>query len=307
MKSQMTIGKKLMLSFSALLALMLGLAYSSLSSTGTLSAELDTAINKTAKKTELAGQIQTAVSDMRAGQRGLILFSMLKDAPKVEMARETFRAASARVEKAMVEIRPMLVTEVGRQAVDTIQVQTGAWMPLYQEIERACAAQRFDAAMTSTMDRTVTMAGQMQKAADRLIEQQWTLSKAAAEKASAVSSRSRWLAFILIGVCLALGGVVLWLVRNISSTLRHLAGELGEGAEQVASAASQVSASSQSLAQGLVRAGGVARRDLRVERGDQLDGAQEHRELARGGRPGDAVAAEVRPRPTRRSSRWWWP
>jgi methyl-accepting chemotaxis protein len=250
MKSQMTIGKKLMLSFSALLALMLGLAYSSLSSIGTLSAELDTAVNKTAKKTELAGQIKTAVSDMRAGQRGLILFSMLKDTPKVEMAREAFRTASTRIEKVMVEIRPMLVTETGRQAIDTIQAQTGAWMPLYQEIEKACAAQRFDAAMTSTMDRTVVMVGQMQKTADQLIETQRGLLTAAAQNATVVSSRSRWIAFILIGVCLAVGGVVVWVVRNTSSTLRHLAGELGEGAEQVASAASQVSSSSQSLAQG---------------------------------------------------------
>lgn len=250
MKSQMTIGKKLMLSFGALLALMLGLAYSSLSSTGTLSAELDTAVNKTAKKIEIAGQIQTAVSDMRVGQRGLILFSMLKDTPKIEMAREAFRTGSARIEKAMVEIRPMLVTEAGRQVVDNIQAQTVTWTPLYQEIERACAAQRFDAAMTGTMDRTVAVAGLMQKAADQLMEMQRGLNQAAAENASAVSSRSRWIAFILIGVCLAVGGVVMWVVRDTSSTLRHLAGELGESAGQVAAAASQVSSSGQSLAQG---------------------------------------------------------
>lgn len=250
MKSQMTIGKKLTLGFGALLALVIGLGYSSLSSVGTLSSELDLAVNKTARKTELAGQIQTAVSDMRAGQRGLVLFSMLKDPPKVEMAREAFRTASTRIEKLMAEIRPMLVTEAGRQAVDTIQAPWGTWVPLYQEIAQACAAQRFDAAMTSAMDRTVTMAGQMQKGAEQLLEVQRGLLNTSAQNAAVVSSHSRWIAFILIGVCLGVGGVVLWVVRNVSSTLRRLAGELGEGAEQVASAASQVSSSSQSLAQG---------------------------------------------------------
>ncbi|HPT29004.1 MAG TPA: methyl-accepting chemotaxis protein, partial [Bryobacteraceae bacterium] len=250
MKTQMTIGKKLMLSFGVLLALMMGLAYSSLSSGSTLSGELDTAVNKTARKTELAGQIQAAVSNMRAGQRGLILFSMLKDTSKAEMAREAFRTAAAGIEKSTAEIRPMLVTEAGLRAVDNIQSQAGVWIPLYQEIETACAAQRFDAAMTSTMDRTVALAGQMQNATSQLLEQQRGLNKTAAQKALAVSSQSRWIAFILIGVCLVVGAAVMWVVRDIGSTLRRLAGELGEGAEQVASAASQVASSSQSLAQG---------------------------------------------------------
>ena len=250
MKSQMTIGKKLTLSFSALLALLLGLAYSFLSSVGALSADLDKAVHQTARKIELVGQIQTTVSNLRAGQRGLILFSMLKDAPKVEMARETFRSASTGIEQLIAEIRPLLVTDAGRQALDAIQAQMGMWMPLYREIEQACAAQRFDGAMTSTMDRTVVIAGQIQKAAEQLLEQQRAFNKAAAEDAAAISWRSRWVAFILIGLCLALGGAVMWVVRDTSSALRRLAGELSEGAEQVAGAASQVSSSSQSLAQG---------------------------------------------------------
>jgi len=250
MKSQMTIGKKLMLGFGALLAVVIGVAYSSLSAIGTLSTELDEAVNKTVRKTELAGQIQTAVSDMRAGQRALVLFSMLKDAPKVEMGRQAMSAASTKIDKLLAEVRPMLVTESALRAVGTIQVQADAWKPLYQEIERACTAQRFDAALSSTMDRTVTMAAQMQDAAEQLLEAQRGLLKAASQDAATISSENRWIAIILIAMCLAVGGVVLWVVRNISSTLRRLAGELGEGAEQVASAASQVSSSSQSLAQG---------------------------------------------------------
>jgi hypothetical protein len=60
MDSSMTIGKKLVLCFGAMLALVLGMGYSSLSSVGTLSTELDSAVNKTARKTELAAQIETA-------------------------------------------------------------------------------------------------------------------------------------------------------------------------------------------------------------------------------------------------------
>ncbi len=55
---------------------------------------------------------------------------------------------------------------------------------------------------------------------------------------------------ILIGACLVIGILVLWVVRNVSNKLRRLAAEMGEGADQVASAAFQVSCTSQSLAQG---------------------------------------------------------
>ncbi len=57
MKSQMTIGKQLMLCFGAMLALVLCLGTSSLYSVGNLGTALDSAANKTARKTEMAGEI----------------------------------------------------------------------------------------------------------------------------------------------------------------------------------------------------------------------------------------------------------
>ncbi|HSW51570.1 MAG TPA: methyl-accepting chemotaxis protein [Bryobacteraceae bacterium] len=245
----MTIGKKLMFCFGAIVLLVLGLGYASLSSVNKLSAELNTATTQTAKKTELAGQIAANISDMRGGQRGVILFSMLKN-PSVKVARDTFQAAAADIRKQLAEMRPLLTTEAGRQSVDTIETNLAAWLPLYEEISRSCEQQRFDDAMVSTMDKTIALANPMTKAVAQLLATQREFQAASVKTGEAVSSRSRWISFILIGVCLVVGGVVLCVVRNISSVLRRLAGEMGEGADQVASAASQVSASSQSLAQG---------------------------------------------------------
>jgi len=64
------------------------------------------------------------------------------------------------------------------------------------------------------------------------------------------STRSRAIAFSLLGLALLVGAVVVWVIRGISNTLRQMASEMGDGAEQVAAAAGQVSSSSQSLAQG---------------------------------------------------------
>ena len=121
MNSQMTIGKKLMLAFGLMMALIVGLGYSSLSSVGTLAGELDKAVNKTAKKTEMAGQMQSAVVEMRAGQRGLILFSMMKESAKAQSARQAFQGAVTRIEKVIADIRPLLTTDRGREAVNKIE------------------------------------------------------------------------------------------------------------------------------------------------------------------------------------------
>jgi methyl-accepting chemotaxis protein/methyl-accepting chemotaxis protein-1 (serine sensor receptor) len=63
------------------------------------------------------------------------------------------------------------------------------------------------------------------------------------------SAGARGVAFVLTGLCLAAGGVVTWVARGIGVRLRRVARELGENAERMASAASQVSASIQALAE----------------------------------------------------------
>src|ERR1051326_1650605 len=94
MERRVTIGKLLALSFGGLLAMVLVLGYASLSSIGTLSAQLDTAVNGTVAKVEIAGQIAADASDMRVGQRGVVMYSLLKDAAGVEQSKEIDRKST---------------------------------------------------------------------------------------------------------------------------------------------------------------------------------------------------------------------
>ena len=65
-----------------------------------------------------------------------------------------------------------------------------------------------------------------------------------------LSTQSRWVVSVLICLALVAGALNLFVVRQTSRVLQALAAELGEGAAQVASAANQISSSSQSLSQG---------------------------------------------------------
>lgn len=239
-----------MLSFSGLLAMVLVLGYSAHSSVATLGEQLDAAMNKTARKVEIVGKINTDASNMRVAQRGVVLFSMLKNPAKADQNKEMFQANVADMRKEIAEIRPILATEAGRQAAGTVEAQLNAWEPVYQELAKSCENQRFDAGLTDTLNRAGAVDDQLSKGSEQLMGTLKGLEAAAAKEAADVTSRSRWTTFILIGVCLLVGGLGLWIVRNVGVALAKLAGELEQGAEQVASAASQVSSASQSLAQG---------------------------------------------------------
>jgi hypothetical protein len=87
-----------------------------------------------------------------------------------------------------------------------------------------------------------------------------------ATSAGSTGRFSTWAILLLSVVCGS--GLAFFIVRGITTVLVRSVSELSQGAEHVASAASQVSSSSQAL----------ARRDFGIERRDQLHGPQEHRE-----------------------------
>jgi|CZKS01.1.fsa_nt_gi methyl-accepting chemotaxis protein/methyl-accepting chemotaxis protein-1 (serine sensor receptor) len=250
MKTQMTIGKKLMFAVGGMLAVLLGLAYSSLWSMGVFGTLLDTAVNKTAKKMVLVGSIEVAVEHLRTAQRGVILYSMLKNPAVVNKSKDLFALSTAQVGKQVDELRPMLVTEAGRQAVDTIQAKVEAWQPLYQEIVRMSAAGQFDDKLNDTVNQTLVNYEPMLQSVATLQKLLGTIQAAEVKAASETSSHSRWIAFGLIAVCLGVGGMVAWVVRGITDQLRRIAVHVGDGARQVAEAASQVASSGKALAQG---------------------------------------------------------
>ncbi len=63
-------------------------------------------------------------------------------------------------------------------------------------------------------------------------------------------STARWTAIILLAVILGLTPVLLVIIRRTTTQLQGIAADLGEGAQQMASASGQVASSSQALAQG---------------------------------------------------------
>jgi methyl-accepting chemotaxis protein len=247
---KMTVGKKLMLGFGAMFAMVLGLSYSSERAITGLGARLNETANKTTRKVELAGQIQWAVAEMRAASRSTVLSAILKEDAELKKARAAFQAEVNTIEQILDEMRPLLVSERGKRAVDGVEAGVTAWVPLYDQMDQLCSAGKFQEANELRKTKQRAAADTMSKAASDLSAIQKELLVQSTAEGTKAASVSRWITLALIGLSIVIGVVVVLVVLQITRVLRKLAGEMTEGAEQVAAAANQVASSSQALAQG---------------------------------------------------------
>ena len=245
----MTIGKKLLTAVGAMFAMSAVQGYLGLSSIGTFRNLFDNAVNKTVRKLALADAIVAGTSDMMSAQRGFVLAVFDKDRADGEQHRAAFQRSAGAVQNSLAEIQPLLTNEEGRKLVADIAGLEAEWRPSYDEIVRQAGAGNM-AEVVRLRQQVATIHDKIATAAQRLAAIQNETLRADQESVSGVFGASRWISFILLGLALVVGGVVVVLVRQTTGDLRQSARELLSGAEQVASAASQVTASSQSLAQG---------------------------------------------------------
>ena len=244
----MTIGKKLLLSVGAILLMTMLLGVSSLISIGKLSAGLENSTRKTAQQAILVGLIDAAGSDMLAGQRGVILYTLTKVPAGVDQSKALIRQAEGRWQESIDQIRPLLITDDSRRIVDQMQEQLTAWAAALNDIVRLSAQGNVKGAVEIALKRCVPIYNANMRDTDLLeANLREILARDGAEGAS-VNAAARWKLFVLLALSLAIGGSVLQIVRYTSATLQRAAGGVRQAAEQVAEAASDISSSSQDLA-----------------------------------------------------------
>ncbi|HEY2013251.1 MAG TPA: methyl-accepting chemotaxis protein [Bryobacteraceae bacterium] len=246
----MSLGRKLLSSFGAMIALIFVLSGAALMVIGDLNQDLEHAANVTARKQYLAGQVHAAAFDMTSLERGSVLAVMLGDKAHSEAYQQQFQKPQAELQAAIADLHKLSENQEAESLLQAIDQQAALVGQAHDELRRTMANQQMDVALNIFAQKVQPRLEEIGRAASTLVEQQNQGLAAASAASAARSARGRNLTIGLMLVALGVGMVVLWIVRKANGSLRAMAAGMAESADHVANAASQVSQSSQSLAQG---------------------------------------------------------
>jgi methyl-accepting chemotaxis protein len=246
----MTIGRKLICAFGAMLAGAVLVTVVSQATVQMLRRELAGAVDGAARRQHLASQIGAGTAEMAGLQRGIALSAILMQPEKIEAAKRDYEAAAGRVDKSVAEYGALADGQASRRSIEELAARADLLRQAHRELLSLLAAEQMDAALKAFDERVLPRVIDISAAGAALAQAESAALSRAVDNADGKASSSLWASFALIGVVVLVSAGVLAMVFRASGTLSRLAGRMAESAGRVASAASQVSSTSQSLAQG---------------------------------------------------------
>jgi len=246
----MSLGRKLLSGFGAMLTLVLLHSGGALLVTHDLNEDLKHAANVTARQQFLAGEVNAATSDMANSERGTVLSVMLSDKEHEEEYQRRFRVRAAELQKALDDLHGLAENGETSSLVQALDQQAALVLQGHEELARSLVGQQLDTALSIFSQKVEPRLEEIAKVASSLVDQQNRELAAAAGISAAKSARSTVLSIGLTFLALGVGAAVFWIVRQANVSLKALSTRMADSAAHVATAAKQVSAASQSLAQG---------------------------------------------------------
>lgn len=246
----MSLSRKLLSGFAAMIALVFVLSGGALVVIAELNADLDRAANVTARKEYLAGDVNSSAWEMTSIEKGSVLAAVLGDKSQSDVAQQQFQGPAMRLRKGLSDLRGMAEAGQAASLLQTLERQASSVLEAHEELRQAMANQQLDAALSIFAQKVQPRLAEIGRGAATLVDQQNSDLAATSAGSAAKSARLRNLTIGLMVVALAVGGAVFWIVRQANGTLRALAERMAESADHVANAASQVSGASHALAEG---------------------------------------------------------
>jgi methyl-accepting chemotaxis protein len=249
-QSAYTIGKKLFLSFGAAIAATLILAAITFLSISRMSASVDEIVDHSAKKQLLASAISHNLSEMTSQIRGIEVRVLLKDGAAAASYHQDYQQEIVKMTANAAELNTITSTPQGKDFLQTINSALPRLADLNDQIYTKGTGGDVPTAIAIYKDDFFPLIKSIRTQAAQFQEvQNATMVETAMATRGVVAQAFRLTSAMLL-LSLAVGAVVIFIVRQINHDLLFTATSLSEGAEQIAAAATQVSSSSQSLAQG---------------------------------------------------------
>jgi methyl-accepting chemotaxis protein/methyl-accepting chemotaxis protein-1 (serine sensor receptor) len=247
----MTISQKLYGGFSVALFIGLVMGIVSMRNLSVLGEKTTHLSTVSAQCLFLTGDINTLTADMLGSMRGMNLHGHMNDPAGVERLYTVAKNDLSKVEQEAEEFdKTTAVQELRERMEQEVLAKVPALSQALTEDRDLIAkgdlarADEYQQKVVSPLSRGIS------GAAENIYSAEHTSVIKYGEEAVSVIPGARNMNIFMIFLLLAVGAALVWVVRNISQVLICSIVELGDGADQVATAAGQVSSSSQSLAQG---------------------------------------------------------
>jgi methyl-accepting chemotaxis protein/methyl-accepting chemotaxis protein-1 (serine sensor receptor) len=247
-----SIKTKLFGGIAALLALCLMLLALVIIQAQSTNERMDMILHRYNEKLSIAKEIQLATVEMKGAQRGLMLSYEAQDEASAPDYIKTYETSGAKLDDLFIRLAPLTDTPEERDILDQVRQNRQAWAPKYANLVALCKAGNIKAAYELRNENKV-LSADMLAAANKLEELQKKALDVNEKEASAASQRAILEGFLFACLTVPVGILVLLTVHKTVIGLREAIGVLVSGAREIAGAASQVSSSAQSLAQGASR------------------------------------------------------
>src|SRR5689334_3604137 len=144
----MTLGRKIVTGFAAMLSLVLILSAAALLSLRSISDDLDRAAKVTARKQYLAGNVNSAASEMASLARASVLAAVVGDTAGSAAHLQEFQAPQSRLAAAVAETRQLGASADGLAALDKLEQRAAVVRQGQENLRHAMANQQLDSALT---------------------------------------------------------------------------------------------------------------------------------------------------------------
>jgi methyl-accepting chemotaxis protein/methyl-accepting chemotaxis protein-1 (serine sensor receptor) len=248
--SGLTLRTKFIGGFAALLCMIAALAFTSMRAISSLNAGLDRVVHRMSVRADRTSQLVETLVDISGRHQALLLHSVLSDAAGVDRNRQAVTEAEHRIDLLFGELALLIDSPADKRLAEDLQSKMLAVRPMSDEVTQLIQKQQMNDALKLVSEKLLPAYDDLQRnARDFLNNQRDRMTSDTLEIQSDASS-TRLLAYVFVGLTILCSGLISLVVRQMNRALGGMGSQVSEGAQQVARAAAQMGAISQSLAQG---------------------------------------------------------
>jgi len=246
----LTLRTKFIGGFAALLIMIAALTLTSMRAMSSLNSGLDRVVHRMSLRADRTSQLVESLVEISGRQQALLLHSVLSDTAGAEQNRQAVNEIERRIDGLFGELAPLIDSAADKRLAQDLQSKMLAVRPVSDQVTQLIQKQQMADALKLVSEKLLPAYEDLQRNASEFLANQREKMSTDTHDVQASASATRMMAFAFVGLTIACSLLIIFVVREMNNALGGMGSQVSDGAHQVARAATQMGAISQSLAQG---------------------------------------------------------